>query len=64
MSDPFSIPNDQGEMPDDLDLSPGRFITYLKARLGSSQSFPRIANPTKRLSIVNDEGRWSVESIQ
>jgi hypothetical protein len=65
MSDPLIIPNNQGEMPDGLDLSPGRFISIFESPSGKQSVFSadRKSNEAQ-LSIVNDEGHWIVESIK
>jgi len=65
MSDPLIIPNNQGEMPDGLDLSRGRFISIFESKSGKQSVFSGDRKTKKaQLCIVNDEGRWTVEAIE
>jgi len=65
MADPFIIPNNQGEMPDGLNLSPGRFISIFESPSGKQSVFSADRKTKEaQLCIVNDERRWIVETIQ
>jgi len=65
MSDPFIIPNNQGEMPDGLDLYSGRFISIFESPSGKQSVFSADRKTREvQLCIVNPEGHWSVENIK
>ena len=65
MSDPLIIPNNQGEMPDGLDLSSGRFISVFESPSGKQSVFSADRKTSEvQLCVVSDEGRWIVEGIK
>ena len=65
MSNPFIIPNNQGEMPDGLDLSPGRFISIFESPSGKQSVFSADRKSREvQLCVVTDEGRWAVEDLK
>ena len=65
MSNPFIIPNNQGELPDGLDLSSGRFISVFESPSGKQSVFSADRKTSEvQLCVVNDEGRWVVEGIK
>jgi|KBSMisStaDraftv2_1062788.scaffolds.fasta_scaffold62514_4 hypothetical protein len=65
MSDPLIIPNNQGEIPDGLDLSRGRFISIFESKSGKQSIFSADRKTNKaQLCIVDSEGGWAVEAIK
>ena len=65
MPDPFVIPNNQGELPDGLCLSPGRFISIFESPSGKQSIFSADRKSQEaQLCIVNDQRRWIVETIK
>ena len=65
MSDPFTIPNNQGVLTDGLDLSPDRFISIFPSQSGNQSVFSANRKTKEvQLCIVNETGRWDVENIE
>ena len=65
MSDPFTIPNNQGVLPDGLDLSADRFISIFQSQSGKQSVFSADRKTKEvQLCVVNGEGRWIVEDIK
>jgi hypothetical protein len=65
MPNPFIIPNNQGEIPDGLDLGRGRFISFFESPSGKQSVFSADRKTSEvQLCVVNDEGRWIVEAIK
>jgi hypothetical protein len=65
MSDPFIIPNNQGEMPDGLDLFSGKFISVFESPSGKQSVFSANRKTSEvQLCVVSDEGHWIVEDIE
>ena len=64
MSDPFTIPNHHGALPDGLILTPDRFISIFQNQSGKQSVFSaRRESSEAQLCVVNDEGDWVVAAV-